>query len=389
MSVRPRRVVFALFPGCEVMDVAGPLQAFHEAAAFGVAYEIVHAAATPTVRSAQGLDFAGLVPFPDVGPDDRVIVPGYTLADTRPPAALVAWVRRAAKAGAEICSVCTGTFVLGEAGVLDGRRCTTHWKRVRELQRRFPRATVVGDRLFVEDGPVTSSAGIASGIDMALALLARDRGSEHRATILLEERERHVDPRRDPRAAHHRTVLDEQPLADDVRAREATLQLAHALPVGGAAAPVEQPRFAEHEGAGAHRAHLCARCRRATHPRDELGRRPRVGEGVARDDHPVIRPDDGQRHEPGEVEALRRPHRRRRRRVHDLVRYAEPRCLVERLHRARHVHDLAPGKQREDDAAWPSAHAAISSARRGCGSADSSSTSVAVDTMRAKRRRSA
>jgi transcriptional regulator GlxA family with amidase domain len=158
------------------MDVAGPLQAFHEAAGFGVPYEIVHAAATPTVRTAQGLDFAGLVPFPDVGPDDRVIVPGYTLADTRPPTALVAWVRRAAAAGAEVCSVCTGTFVLGEAGLLDDRRCTTHWKRVRELQRRFPRATVVGDRLFVEDGPVTSSAGIASGVDMALALLERDGG---------------------------------------------------------------------------------------------------------------------------------------------------------------------------------------------------------------------
>jgi transcriptional regulator GlxA family with amidase domain len=207
MSVRPRRVVFALFPGCEVMDVAGPLQAFHEAAAFGVAYEIVHAAATPTVRSAQGLDFAGLVPFPDVGPDDRVIVPGYTLADTRPPAALVAWVRRAAKAGAEVCSVCTGTFVLGEAGVLDGRRCTTHWKRVRELQRRFPRATVVGDRLFVEDGPVTSSAGIASGIDMALALLARDGGPVLASSVA---REMVVYLRRDGSHAQESVYLDYQ-----------------------------------------------------------------------------------------------------------------------------------------------------------------------------------
>jgi transcriptional regulator GlxA family with amidase domain len=172
-----------------------------------VAYEIVHAAATPTVRSAQGLDFAGLVPFPDVGPDDRVIVPGYTLADTRPPAALVAWVRRAAKAGAEVCSVCTGTFVLGEAGVLDGRRCTTHWKRVRELQRRFPRATVVGDRLFVEDGPVTSSAGIASGIDMALALLARDGGPVLASSVA---REMVVYLRRDGSHAQESVYLDYQ-----------------------------------------------------------------------------------------------------------------------------------------------------------------------------------
>lgn len=207
MSGRPRRVVFALFPGCEVMDVAGPLQAFHEAAVFGVPYEIVHAAATPTVRTAQGLDFGGLVPFPDVGPDDRVIVPGFTLADTRPPAALVAWVRRAAKAGAEVCSVCTGTFVLGEAGLLDGRRCTTHWKRVRELQRRFPRATVVGDRLFVEDGPVTSSAGIASGIDMALALLERDGGPVLASSVA---REMVVYMRRDGSHAQESVYLDYQ-----------------------------------------------------------------------------------------------------------------------------------------------------------------------------------
>jgi transcriptional regulator GlxA family with amidase domain len=116
-------------------------------------------------------------------------------------------VRRAAKAGAEICSVCTGTFVLGEAGVLDGRRCTTHWKRVRELQRRFPRATVVGDRLFVEDGPVTSSAGIASGIDMALALLARDGGPVLASSVA---REMVVYLRRDGSHAQESVYLDYQ-----------------------------------------------------------------------------------------------------------------------------------------------------------------------------------
>jgi transcriptional regulator GlxA family with amidase domain len=207
VSPRPRRVVFALFPGCEVMDVAGPLQAFHEAASFGVRYEMVHAAATPTIRTAQGLDFAGLVPLPDVGPDDRVIVPGYTLADTRPPAALVAWVRRAAAAGAQVCSVCTGTFVLGEAGLLDGRRCTTHWKRVRELQQRFPRATVVGERLFVMDGPVVSSAGIASGVDMALALLEADGGPVLASSVA---REMVVYLRRDGSHAQESVYLDYQ-----------------------------------------------------------------------------------------------------------------------------------------------------------------------------------
>jgi transcriptional regulator GlxA family with amidase domain len=207
VSTRPRRVVFALFPGCEVMDVAGPLQAFHEAAGFGMPYEIVHAATTPIVRTAQGLDFGGLVPLPDVGPEDRVIVPGYTIAETRPPAALVAWVRRAAAAGAQVCSVCTGTFVLGEAGLLDGRRCTTHWKRVRELQQRFPRATVVGERLFVLDGPVVSSAGIASGVDMALALLEADGGPVLASSVA---REMVVYLRRDGTHVQESVYLDYQ-----------------------------------------------------------------------------------------------------------------------------------------------------------------------------------
>jgi len=88
---------------------------------------------------------------------------------------LVRWLRGAAAARARLCSVCTGAFALGWAGLLDGRQCTTHWKRVGELQREFPRARVVGDRLFVEDGVLTS-AGIASGIDMALALIEGHHG---------------------------------------------------------------------------------------------------------------------------------------------------------------------------------------------------------------------
>ena len=172
-----RRVLFAVFPGCEIMDLAGPVQAFHEARGFDVPYELAYVGATPTARTAQGLELSGLAPLPEVGPGDRVVVPGYPVADERAPAALVAWLRGAAAAGAEICSVCTGAFILGEAGLLDGRRCTTHWKRTAQLQARFPRATVVGDRLFVEDGALITSAGIASGIDMALALIERDAGA--------------------------------------------------------------------------------------------------------------------------------------------------------------------------------------------------------------------
>jgi transcriptional regulator GlxA family with amidase domain len=172
----PRRVVFALFPGCEVLDVAGPLQAFHEANAYGGQYVVEYAAATPSILTAQGLEISSLAPLPNVSADDRVVVPGYVVGTTKAPRQLVAWLRRAADSGASMCSVCTGAFVLGDAGLLDGRRCTTHWRRVRELQERFPRATVVGDCLFVQDGSIITSAGIAAGIDMALAVLESDAG---------------------------------------------------------------------------------------------------------------------------------------------------------------------------------------------------------------------
>ena len=183
---QPPRIVFAVFPGCEILDLAGPVQAFYEAKALGVSYDITYCAATPDVSTAQGLGLGGLEPLPDVRPGDRVIVPGYPLASARVPVKLVAWLRKARAAGAELCSVCTGAFALGEAGALDGRSCTTHWRRVPDLRRRFPRAHVVGDRLFVMDAGIVTSAGIAAGIDMALALIERDAGPVIAAEVARE-----------------------------------------------------------------------------------------------------------------------------------------------------------------------------------------------------------
>jgi transcriptional regulator GlxA family with amidase domain len=106
-----------------------------------------------------------------------VVVPGMPYAKTVGVERRVTkWLRSASEAGARIASVCTGAFVLGEAGLLEGRRCTTHWSRTGELARRFPRARVLEDRLFVTDGSVTTSAGIASGIDMALSLIELSDG---------------------------------------------------------------------------------------------------------------------------------------------------------------------------------------------------------------------
>ncbi|MFJ8043406.1 helix-turn-helix domain-containing protein [Kitasatospora sp. NPDC096147] len=106
-----------------------------------------------------------------------VIVPGWADPDREPPAELVRGVRAAHAAGARVVSFCTGAFVLGAAGLLDGRRATTHWAHTRELARRHPAATVDPDVLYVDNGDVLTSAGKAAAMDLSLHLVRLDHGS--------------------------------------------------------------------------------------------------------------------------------------------------------------------------------------------------------------------
>jgi len=152
----------------------------------GADYVIRHCSTTPTVESAQGVTYSNLEPLPEVKPDDVVVIPGYPVMKLGSPKGLSAWLKQAYRAGAQVCSVCTGSFVLAEAGLLDGKRCTTHWKRVELMQKRFPRAKVMSDRLFVQDGRVITSAGIASGIDMALDLIEQHHGPRMASRVARE-----------------------------------------------------------------------------------------------------------------------------------------------------------------------------------------------------------
>ncbi|MER6495886.1 MULTISPECIES: helix-turn-helix domain-containing protein [Streptomyces] len=119
---------------------------------------------------------------PDHGLDhlahaDTVIVPGWADTDVAPPTELVEAVRAAHAAGARVASLCTGAFVLGAAGLLDGRRATTHWAHTRELARRHPKVTVDPDVLYVDNGDVLTSAGKAAAMDLCLHLVRLDHGS--------------------------------------------------------------------------------------------------------------------------------------------------------------------------------------------------------------------
>ncbi|MFB9180038.1 helix-turn-helix domain-containing protein [Dactylosporangium sucinum] len=119
---------------------------------------------------------------PDDGLDrlvraDTVIVPGWAELDADPPADLVAAVRAAHDAGARVASLCTGAFVLAAAGLLDGRRATTHWQYAEALAARYPRVEVDPDVLYVDAGSVLTSAGKAAALDLCLHLVRRDHGS--------------------------------------------------------------------------------------------------------------------------------------------------------------------------------------------------------------------
>jgi transcriptional regulator GlxA family with amidase domain len=121
-----------------------------------------------------------IIPHADLAPladADLIAVPAHPI-ETRAPEAMVEALRAAAARGARVLSVCSGAFLLGEAGLLDGRRCTTHWKYADRLAERFPSAIVEPDALYVEDGPILTSAGTAAGIDLCLHLVRSVHGSE-------------------------------------------------------------------------------------------------------------------------------------------------------------------------------------------------------------------
>jgi AraC family transcriptional activator FtrA len=109
---------------------------------------------------------------------DTIVIPGWRDPDEAPPALLLTKLRRAFERGARLCSICSGVFVLAAAGVLDGKRATTHWRYVTRLAARYPRIRVEMNALYVDEGRVLTSAGSAAGLDMLLHLVRRDHGAK-------------------------------------------------------------------------------------------------------------------------------------------------------------------------------------------------------------------
>ncbi|HEX3961538.1 MAG TPA: GlxA family transcriptional regulator [Trebonia sp.] len=177
-----RRVLFVLFDGVQSLDVTGPLEVLaHAYAAKGEpAYEVCTASLSgqPT-RSSSGLRLvpdAALASLPGT-PLDLLIVPGGPGARHADPQ-LVSWLRDHARQAGRVASVCTGAFLLAEAGLLAGRRVTTHWAYCAKLAGKYPDITVDPDPIFIKDGNLSTSAGVTAGIDLALALVEDDLGRD-------------------------------------------------------------------------------------------------------------------------------------------------------------------------------------------------------------------
>jgi transcriptional regulator GlxA family with amidase domain len=189
---RPELVLAVLFDGVQSLDLTGPIEVFTGAGhATGKPYGI----RTATLDGAPVRTSSGLTLTPDTtlagfaeclaagqGARSTLLVPGgegTREADPR----LVAWLRAYAPLAGRLVSVCTGAFLLAGAGLLDGRRAATHWNYSERLARTHPRIDVDEDSIYVRDGHISTSAGVTSGIDLALALVEEDHGREAALTV--------------------------------------------------------------------------------------------------------------------------------------------------------------------------------------------------------------
>jgi len=184
MQTKIRTIVMMALPGVQLLDVSGPLDVFAEANAQANhdAYRLVVVADEPgPLRSSSGVR---IMPDRSIGMDfddpiDTLLVAGCPHAEETPmDGAVIDWLRLQAPLARRYGSVCSGAFFLASAGLLDGRRVTTHWAVGEKLAERFPNVTVDADAIHVSDGPVRTAAGVTAGLDLALSLVEEDLGRE-------------------------------------------------------------------------------------------------------------------------------------------------------------------------------------------------------------------
>lgn len=178
------KFIFLLLPQVHILDLAGPDQAIHEAIDYKANFEIEYCGIDKNVVTTSGLPFGKVKHFSKVKAKagDYLIVPGSSYSYLTSNEFLLnknlfRWLNELHKKNVVMCSICMGAFVLAESGLLNEKTCTTHFKKTKELQKRYPKIKVVENMLFTEQDNIYTSAGIASGIDLALHIIEKLNGS--------------------------------------------------------------------------------------------------------------------------------------------------------------------------------------------------------------------
>jgi transcriptional regulator GlxA family with amidase domain len=182
--VPTQTVAIVIHDGVQALDVAGPVDVFNEANIYlddPNRYETVLIAADRSpLRASNGMQLVADLTFEEAagGFDTVLVAGGPALPEAAPDPVLVEWIQAAPWRASLYGSICTGAFLLGHAGLLDGRRVTTHWQNAQALAAKFPRARVEPDLIYVRDERLITSAGVTAGIDLALALVGQRHGAE-------------------------------------------------------------------------------------------------------------------------------------------------------------------------------------------------------------------
>ena len=175
----PREIVFLIFPDFQILDLTGPLEVFSQAERRTSGNYVLRTVAFEPgpVTSSSGLSVNAEAAHPFTGADTLIVVGGRGTDAAVADPQYATWITAAASHVRRVASVCSGAFLLAEAGLLNGRRATTHWSRAADLAEQYPAVTVDAAPIFVREGEVATSAGVTSGIDLALALVEEDLGS--------------------------------------------------------------------------------------------------------------------------------------------------------------------------------------------------------------------
>jgi len=222
-------IYLVLTPNVLMLDYAGPAEALRMARDMGAPIALHACGPQGHIPTSLGTGISGLLALPAVVPPrSLVLVVGNSneAVDYATEAAhtVVQWLRSVSGQGARMASICSGALLLAQAGCLDGRHCTTHHSLLADLQTLAPRAQVVSDRIFVDDDGVLTSAGITTGIDLALYLIEQEAGAElaarvARRLVMYQRRGTH-DPQISPWLAHRNHMHPAVHRAQDAIARE-------------------------------------------------------------------------------------------------------------------------------------------------------------------------